>query len=304
MGILDGKVALVTGSGRGIGRAIAMDMAQGGAKVVVNDLGAALEGGAGDAGPAEQTAADIRAAGGEATYNTDSVSEEAGAKRMVEAAMDVFGGIDCVVNVAGILRDGMFHKMEAAQWQAVLDVHLNGCFNVSRAAIEHMREKGSGAFVHFTSTSGLVGQIGQANYAAAKMGIVGLSRVIAMEGASKGVRSNCVAPFAWTRMIESIPIKSDEMARSFEAFRTGATPEHVAPVVSYLCSDAAAGVNGQVFGVRGNEIYLFSQPRPVKTIHNGAGWTHESLAAMVEPSIRRELVGIESTGEYFDWDPI
>lgn len=304
MGILDGKVALVTGAGRGIGRAIAMDMAAGGAKVVVNDLGAALDGGEGASGPAEETAADIRAAGGEATYNTDSVSDEAGGKRMVEAAMDVFGGIDCVVNVAGILRDGMFHKMEAAQWQAVLDVHLNGCFNVSRAAIEHMREKGGGAFVHFTSTSGLVGQIGQANYAAAKMGIVGLSRVIAMEGAHKGVRSNCVAPFAWTRMIESIPIKSDEQARSFEAFRTGATPEHVAPVVSYLCSESANGVNGQVFGVRGNEIYLFSQPRPIKTLHNGAGWTHESLAAVVEPSIRREMLDLEGTGEYFSWDPI
>jgi len=304
MGILDGKVALVTGAGRGIGRAIAMDMAAGGAKVVVNDLGAALDGGEGASGPAEETAADIRAAGGEATYNTDSVSDEAGGKRMVEAAMDVFGGIDCVVNVAGILRDGMFHKMEAAQWQAVLDVHLNGCFNVSRAAIEHMREKGGGAFVHFTSTSGLVGQIGQSNYAAAKMGILGLSRVLAMEGAHKGVRSNCLAPFAWTRMIESIPIKSDEQARAFEAFRTGATPEHVAPVVSYLCSDAANGVNGQVFGVRGNEIYLFSQPRPIKTLHNGSGWTHESLAAVVEPALRREMLDLDGTGEYFSWDPI
>jgi len=304
MGILEGKVALVTGSGRGIGRAIAFDMAKAGAKVVVNDLGAALGGGEGDAGPAEQTAAEIRDAGGEATYNTDSVADEAGAKRMVETAMDVFGGIDCVVNVAGILRDGMLHKMSGEEWRAVIDVHLNGCFNTSRAAIEHMREKGSGSFVHFTSTSGLVGQIGQANYGAAKMGIVGLSRILAMEGAFKGVRSNCVAPFAWTRMIESIPIKSDEQARAFEAFRTGATPEHVAPVVSYLCSDAASGVNGQVFGVRGNEIYLFSQPRPVKTLHNGAGWSHESLAAMVEPSIRNEMISLEGTGEYFSWDPI
>lgn len=309
MGILAGKVALVTGSGRGIGRAIAMDMARGGAKVVVNDLGGGLDGAmgdgaTGDVGPAEATARDIRAAGGEATYNTDSVAEAAGARRMVETALDSFGSIDCVVNVAGILRDGMFHKMDAAQWQAVLDVHLNGCFHVSRAAIEHMRERGGGAFVHFTSTSGLLGQIGQANYAAAKLGIAGLSRVIAMEGAAKGVRSNCVAPFAWTRMIESIPIKSDEQARAFEAFRTGATPEHVAPVVSYLCSDAASGVNGQIFGVRGNEIYLFSQPRPVKTLHNGAGWTHDSLAAMVEPSIRTEMTPLEETGDYFSWDPI
>jgi NAD(P)-dependent dehydrogenase (short-subunit alcohol dehydrogenase family) len=304
MGILDGKVALVTGSGRGIGRAIALDMAKAGAKVVVNDLGAALDGGEGSAGPAEETAQDIQKAGGEAAFNTDSVSDPQGAKRMVEAAMDAFGAIDCVVNVAGILRDGMFHRMETAQWQAVLDVHLNGCFNVSRAAVEHMREKEAGSFVHFTSTSGLVGQIGQANYAAAKMGIMGLSRVIAMEGASKGIRSNCVAPFAWTRMIESIPIKSEEQARAFEAFRTGATAEHVAPVVSYLCSDSASGINGQVFGVRGNEIYLFNQPRPVKTIHNGAGWTHEALAATVEPSIRNELTSLDGTGEYFSWDPI
>ena len=304
MGILDGKVALITGAGRGIGRAIAFDMAKGGAKIVVNDLGGGLGGGEADEGPAQQTASDIRTAGFEATYNTDSVADPDGGKHMVEAAMDVFGRIDCVVNVAGILRDGMFHKMDHAEWQAVIDVHLNGCFNTSRAAIEQMREQGSGSFVHFTSTSGLLGQIGQANYGAAKMGIAGLSRIIAMEGAAKGVRSNCVSPFAWTRMIESIPIKSDEQARSFEAFRTGATPEHVAPVVSYLCSDSAAGVNGQIFGVRGNEIYLFSQPRPIKTLHNGSGWTHESLAAMVEPSIRNEMVGLEGTGEYFDWDPI
>ena len=304
MGILDGKVALITGAGRGIGRAIAFDMAKAGAKVVVNDLGAGLGGDAASDGPAQETASEIRAAGYEATYNTDSVADEAGARHMIETAMDVFGGIDCVVNVAGILRDAMFHKMSGDEWRAVIDVHLNGCFNTSRAAIEHMRENGSGSFVHFTSTSGLVGQIGQANYAAAKMGIAGLSRVIAMEGAAKGVRSNCVAPFAWTRMIESIPIKSDEQARAFEAFRNGATPEHVAPVVSYLCSDAASGVNGQIFGVRGNEIYLFSQPRPVKTIHNGAGWSHESLAAVVEPAIRNEMIDLQGTGEYFSWDPI
>lgn len=304
MGILDGKVALVTGAGRGIGRAVALDMAKGGAAVVVNDIGGALSGEGTDVGPAQAVVNEIEAMGGRAVASTDSVADYAGAERMVAQALAEFGQLDCVVNIAGILRDGMLHKMEPAQWRAVLDVHLNGCFNTSRAAIEHMRERETGAFVHFTSTSGLVGQIGQANYGAAKMGIAGLSRILGMEGAIKNVRSNALAPFAWTRMIESIPVKSEEQARAFEKFREGAKPEHVAPVVSYLCSDAAAGISGQVFGVRGNEIYLFSQPRPIKTLHKGDGWTHDSLAEMVEPALRRELYGLEGTGEYFDWDPI
>lgn len=304
MGILDGKVALVTGAGRGIGRAVALDMAKGGAAVVVNDIGGALSGEGTDVGPAQAVVNEIEAMGGRAVASTDSVADYAGAERMVAQALAEFGQLDCVVNIAGILRDGMLHKMEPAQWRAVLDVHLNGCFNTSRAAIEHMRERETGAFVHFTSTSGLVGQIGQANYGAAKMGIAGLSRILAMEAAIKNVRSNALAPFAWTRMIESIPVKSEEQARAFEKFREGAKPEHVAPVVSYLCSDAAAGISGQVFGVRGNEIYLFSQPRPIKTLHKGDGWTHDSLAEMVEPALRRELYGLEGTGEYFDWDPI
>jgi NAD(P)-dependent dehydrogenase (short-subunit alcohol dehydrogenase family) len=198
----------------------------------------------------------------------------------------------------------MFHRMSEAEWDAVIAVHLKGCFNVARAAVVPMREQESGAMVHFTSTSGLVGQVGQANYAAAKMGIVGMSRVIAMEGAFKGVRSNCVAPFAWTRMIESIPIKSDEQAEAFEKFRNNAKPEHVAPVCTYLCSDAAKGVSGNIFGVRGNEIYLMTQPRPVRTLHNGDGWTHESLAAMVEPALRKDLYGLEDSAEVYSWDPI
>lgn len=305
MGLMDGKVALVTGAGRGIGRAIALDMAKAGAKVVVNDLGGSLTGeDGGDTSPAQQVVKEIEAMGGEAVANANSVSEWDGAQAMVQDAIDKFGKIDAVVNVAGILRDGMFHKMSEAEWDAVIAVHLKGCFNVARAAVVPMREQESGAMVHFTSTSGLVGQIGQANYAAAKMGIIGMSRVIAMEGAIKNVRSNCVAPFAWTRMIESIPIKSDEQAAAFEKFRDNARPEHVAPVCTYLCSDAAAKVSGNVFGVRGGEIYLFSQPRPVKTIHRDGGWDHESLAAMAEPALRSELYDLESTGEYFSWDPI
>ncbi|MEC9347617.1 MAG: SDR family NAD(P)-dependent oxidoreductase [Pseudomonadota bacterium] len=304
MGILDGKVALVTGSGRGIGREIALDMARGGAKVVVNDFGGAVDGDGGDASPAEQVVKEIRAAGGEAAANPDSVSDSAGARRMVQCALDNFGRIDCVVNVAGILRDKMFHKMDEADWRAVIEVHLNGSFLVSRAAIDHMKPQGSGAFVHFTSTSGLVGSIGQSNYAAAKMGITGMSRVIAMEGARYGVRSNCIAPFAWTRMIETIPITSDEMAESFRKFREGATAAHIAPVASYLCSDAASGVSGNVFGVRGNEIYLFSQPRPIRTLHKSDGWDHESLARQFEPGMHYDLLGLEGTGEVFAWDPM
>jgi NAD(P)-dependent dehydrogenase (short-subunit alcohol dehydrogenase family) len=305
MGLMSGKVALVTGAGRGIGRAIALDMAKGGAKVLVNDLGGSLSGEeSGDLAPAQQVVNEIKAAGGEAAANVDSVADWKGAQQMVQQAIDTFGRIDAVVNVAGILRDGMFHKMSPEEWNAVINVHLNGCFNVARAAIEPMRNQESGAMVHFTSTSGLVGQIGQANYGAAKMGIVGMSRIIAMEGANKNVRSNCVAPFAWTRMIESIPIKSEEQAEAFEKFRNNARPEHVAPVVTYLCSDAAAKISGNVFGVRGGEIYLMSQPRPVKTIHRDGGWTHETLAAMAEPALRNELYGLESTGEYYSWDPI
>ena len=305
MGLMDGKVALITGAGRGIGRAIALDMAEAGAKVVVNDLGSSLAGDdSGNIIPTQQVVNEIQAAGGEAVANTDSVSDWNGAQAMVQQVIDTFGKIDALVNVAGILRDSMFHRMSEAEWDAVIAVHLKGCFNVARAAVNPMREQESGAMVHFTSTSGLVGQIGQSNYGAAKMGIAGMSRIIAMEGTIKNVRSNCVAPFAWTRMIESIPIKSEEQAEAFEKLRNNARPEHVAPICTYLCSDAAAKVTGNVFGVRGGEIYLFSQPRPVKTIHRAGGWDHNSLATMFEPSLRNELLGLESTGDYFCWDPI
>ena len=304
MGLMDGKVTLVTGSGRGIGRAVAMDLAAAGAKVVVNDFGSGLHGETTDQTPADEVVAEIKAAGGEAVANQGSVAEAADAARMVQDAVESFGRIDAVVNVAGILRDAYFHKMTDEEWKAVVDVHLNGTYNVSRAAMDHFRPQKLGAFVHFTSTSGLVGNAGQANYAAAKMGIVGLSRVIAMEGARANVRSNCISPFAWTRMIEAIPVTSDEMADAFDKFRRNASAEHIAPVATYLCTDAAKDVTGNIFGVRGNEIYLMSQPRPIRTLHKGDGWTPEDLAATVEPALRHDLYGLEGSGEYYAWDPI
>jgi NAD(P)-dependent dehydrogenase (short-subunit alcohol dehydrogenase family) len=304
MGLLQDRVVLVTGGGRGIGREVALDAARAGAKLVVNDLGGGIGGEGQDEGPAAQVAKEIEAAGGQAVANADSVADAAGAKAMVRQALDAFGRLGAVVNVAGILRDAMFHKMTAAEWQAVIDVHLNGSYLVSRAAIEPMKAQGSGAFVHFTSTSGLNGNIGQANYAAAKLGIVGLSRVIALEGQRYGVRSNALAPFAWTRMIESIPIQSDEMAQAFEKFRKGATAAQIAPVVSYLLSDAAASISGQVFGVRGNEIYLMSQPRPIRTLHKDGGWRHADLAATLAPALKPHLVDMLDTGAFYSWDPI
>jgi NAD(P)-dependent dehydrogenase (short-subunit alcohol dehydrogenase family) len=304
MGLMDGKVALVTGGARGIGREVALNLAASGAKVVVNDLGASLLGEGADPAPANEVVAEIQAAGGEAAADTGSVAEWSNAQAMAQTAVDQFGQLDAVVNVAGILRDSFFHKMSVEQWQAVMDVHLNGTFNVSRAAMDHFRAQESGAFVHFTSTSGLNGNAGQANYAAAKLGIVALSRVIAMEGARFNVRSNALSPFAWTRMIEAIPISSDEMAKAFETFRQTATAAHIAPMVTYLCSDAAAKISGNIFGVRANEIYLMSQPRPIRTLHKSDGWTPEDLAKTLEPALRHDLYDLEGSGEYYSWDPI
>lgn len=304
MGLMDGKVALVTGAGRGIGRAVAMSLAAAGAKVVVNDFGGDLHGEATEQTPAQEVVAEIKSTGGEAVANGGNVASADDAGAMVQAAVDAFGGINAVVNIAGILRDSYFHKMAPEQWKAVIDVHLNGTFNVSRAAMEHFRAQESGAYVHFTSTSGLVGNAGQANYAAAKMGIVGLSRVIAMEGARFNVRSNCISPFAWTRMIEAIPVTSDDMAEAFDKFRRNASAEQIAPVATYLVSAAAKDVTGNIFGVRGNEIYLMSQPRPIRTLHKGDGWTPEDLAQTLEPALRHDLYGLESSDGYYAWDPI
>jgi NAD(P)-dependent dehydrogenase (short-subunit alcohol dehydrogenase family) len=301
--ILDGKVAIVTGAGQGVGAAIAKGLAADGARVVVNDVGVTLQGEAENASAADDVAQAIKDAGGEAVGNRDSVSEWDAAQRIVQTAMDTFGRVDLVVNNAGILRDAIFHKMEPDQFQAVLDVHLKGAFNVSRAAAPHFKGQGSGSYVHMTSTAGLIGNFGQANYMAAKMGIVGLSRSIAMDMQRSNVRSNCIAPFAWSRMVSSIPTETEaDKIRVAKLKRM--TPEKIAPLVAFLGSDAADKISGQIFSVRNNEIYLFSQPRPVRTLHRGEGWTADALAEMLPDALGTWLTPLERSADVITWDPV
>ncbi|MHA7859681.1 MAG: SDR family NAD(P)-dependent oxidoreductase [Henriciella sp.] len=307
MGVLDGKVILVTGGGNGIGKECALLAAREGAKIVVNDLGGALTDSgdtSGDAGLAEQVAQEIREAGGEAVSNSESVTDMSAVQGMVEQAKDTFGGLHGIINPAGILRDGMFHKMSEDDWKAVIDVHLHGSFNVTRAAVEHFREQEDGSFVLFTSTSGLIGNIGQANYAAAKMGIAGLSRIVAMEGARKNVRSNIIAPFAWTRMIASIPVKDEAGAERVERMRTGMRADQVAQLAVTLCADGAKHVNGQIFSVRGNEVVLFNQPRPVKSVSRMEGWTPETLIEQGLSAMEGSFTDLGATTSVFPYPPV
>lgn len=301
--MMAGRAVLVTGAGRGIGREIALLMAAEGADVVVNDLGASLDGAGADEGPAAEVVAAIKDAGGRAVLNADNVADPKGAERMIEAALDAFGRIDAVVNNAGILRDAIFHKMSHADFEAVIDVHLRGSFNTSRAAATHFREQGSGAFVHFTSTSGLIGNVGQVNYAAAKMGIVGLSRGIALDMARFGVRSNCIAPFAWSRMIGSIPTETEEQKARVDKLKS-LTPAKIAAMAVFLASDAAAEVSGQIFCVRGDEVFLMSQPRPLRSLHREGGWTPQALADQMLPAFRGDLYPLDVSGDVFSWDPV
>ena len=301
--LLEGKVVLVTGAGRGIGHEMALLMGAQGAKVVVNDLGGSIEGEGADLGPADETVKLIRDAGGEAVANGDSVADPAGAQRMIETALDVFGQIDGIVNNAGILRDRIFHRMPHHDWEAVIGVHLMGAFNVSKAAAGHFRQQESGAYVHFTSTSGLIGNIGQSNYAAAKLGIMGMSRSIALDMQRFNVRSNCISPFAWSRMIGSIPTETPDQQARVDKLKQ-MTPAKIAPMAAYLLSDRAAQVSGQVFGVRNNEIFLFSQPRPVRSVQRSEGWTPATIADHAIPAMQAHFTPLEVSADVFSWDPV
>jgi NAD(P)-dependent dehydrogenase (short-subunit alcohol dehydrogenase family) len=208
-----------------------------------------------------------------------------------------------VVNNAGILRDAIFHKMSIDAFEMVIKVHLMGSFYTSHAAARYFREQNSGSFVHFTSTSGLIGNFGQANYAAAKLGIVGLSKSIALDMGRFGVNSNCVSPFAWSRMIGSIPTETEaEKARVERIQRMG--PEKIAPLVAYLLSDAGKDVTGQIFAARMNEIFLMGQSRPLRSVHRDEGWTPQTLAEHGMPALKPSFYKLDRSADIFSWDPV
>jgi NAD(P)-dependent dehydrogenase (short-subunit alcohol dehydrogenase family) len=301
--LLDGKAVIVTGAGGGIGRDIALMAAAYGAKVVVNDIGARLDGQGQDKGPAEKVVEEIREAGGNAIANLDSVADPEGADRIVRAAIDAFGRLDGVVNNAGILRDAFFHKMSDEEWDRVVKVHLYGSYNVSRAAASVFKEQQAGSLVHMTSTSGLIGNLAQANYSAAKLGIIGLSKSIALDMRRFGVRSNCIAPFAWSRMISSIKVDSPEQKERVARLQQ-MTPAKVAPLAIYLLSEAAKAVSGQIFSVRNNEIFLFSQPRPLRSVQRQAGWTPEQIADHAMPALSASFYGLDVSADVFSWEPV
>jgi NAD(P)-dependent dehydrogenase (short-subunit alcohol dehydrogenase family) len=300
---LDGKVVVVTGAGRGIGREIALLAAAEGAKVVVNDPGVASDGSGTNAAPAEEVVEEIKKRGGTAVANFETVAEAIPASKIIKQAIDTWGRLDGVVNNAGILRDAIFHRMSVEAFESVIKVHLMGSFYTSHAAARIFREQESGAFVHFTSTSGLIGNFGQANYAAAKLGIVGLSKSIALDMERFNVRSNCVSPFAWSRLIGTIPTETEaEKARVARMQQMG--PEKIAPLSVFLLGDAAKDVTGQIFAVRMNEIFLMGQSRPLRSIHRDGGWTPQTIAEHGMPALKSSFYKLDRSADIFSWDAI
>ncbi len=309
-GALAGKVGIVTGGGRGIGAACAAYAAAHGAGIIVNDFGGSVSGvpdrsaGEGrDRSVAQACADQIVGEGGKAIADSGDVTSFADMTQTVQTAIDKYGRLDFVVHSAGIVRDRIFHKMPAEDFGSVLDVHLTGAFNIARAAAPVFRAQGWGSYVFMTSTSGLMGALGQANYAAAKAGMLGLSRCVALDMSRFGVRSNIVAPFAATRItaaLADVEGASSDRVRRLMAIG----PETVAPVATFLCSEQAEAITGQVFVVRKNEVLLMSQPRPLRSVHNSKGWDLDSLGTVFAPAIKSYLYPLESAAQHFSWDPI
>jgi NAD(P)-dependent dehydrogenase (short-subunit alcohol dehydrogenase family) len=271
MGLLEGKVAVVTGGGTGIGRAVSLDLAAAGAKVVVNDYGVSVDGRDPSSEPANEVVGKIRAKGGQAVASPESVATMAGGRAVVDLALKEFGDLHIVVCCAGILRERMIFNMSEEEWDAVIAVHLKGHFTVMQPATRHMREKKAGSIITFTSTAGLEGSPGQPNYSAAKEGIVGLTRSTALAMARYGVRCNAISPTADTRMTQRLPGERRGLA-------TATPPEAIGPVATFLASDKAAHITGQIIGVRGTEVTVYSHQAPLRTATSAEAWTPERLA--------------------------
>ncbi|MGH2357975.1 MAG: SDR family NAD(P)-dependent oxidoreductase, partial [Candidatus Limnocylindria bacterium] len=281
MRLLDGKVAVVTGGGTGIGRAVSLGLAAAGASVVVNDYGVSVDGRDPSSEPANEVVAAIHKGGGRAVASAESVATMAGGRAVIDLALKEFGDLHVLVCCAGILRERMIFNMSEEEWDAVIAVHLKGHFTVMRPATAHMREKKTGSIVTFTSTAGLEGSPGQPNYSAAKEGIVGLTRSTALAMARYGVRCNAISPTADTRMTQRLPGDRRAMA-------TATPPEAIAPVVAFLASDRAAHITGQVIGVRGTEVTVFSQPAPLRTVTGTSPWTPEALADLWDRTLGQD----------------
>lgn len=300
--MLQGKVVIVTGAGNGVGADIARLAAKYGAKVVINDAGVTSAGEGRDPTVAKRVTDEIVTAGGQAIASVRNVADWDDAHGIIQDALDAYGKIDVVVNNAGILRDTMFHKMTREEFDSVDDVNLRGVFYVSRAAAPHFKAQNSGCYIHMTSTSGLIGNFGQVNYGATKLGVAGLSKCIALDMQKFGVTSNAIAPFAWTRMVATIP-DTPENKRRLEVNRR-LRPEKIAPLVVALAGEGGKQTNGQIFGVRNNEIYLFSQPRPVRTAHTSDGWSPETVVERVLTAFKGSYFPLDRSNEVFTWDPI
>ena len=301
--LLEGKVIVVTGAGAGVGKGIAIEAARQGARVIVNDLGVNIDGSGASSGPAQQTVDEILAFGGTAAANTESVAEWKSAQSIITQALDLYGRIDGLVNNAGNLRDVIFHKMEKTDWDIVRAVNLDGYFYVSRAAAGLFKEQNSGCFIHMTSTSGLIGNLGQANYAAAKLGVAALSKGIAIDMEKFNVRSNCIAPFAFTRIVGTIPANTEVNRKRLENMQK-MTPDKIAPLAVALMADAAKDITGQIFAARKNELMLFSQNRPLRTAHTAEGWTPQTVIDTVLPAFRGHAYPLHRSADVFFWDPV